>query len=49
MFYIYLFLLFFACGDFLIVGKEAVVNGRSMEFSIDLKSSLIIHPAGEKW
>lgn len=42
-----LFSLFFACCDFLIMGKEGVVNGRSMEFQYDLHSQLIIHPAGE--
>lgn len=38
-----------ACTDFLLVAKDgAAVNGRSMEFGIDLKPQLVVHPRGEK-
>jgi choloylglycine hydrolase len=37
-----------ACTDFLIKSNdEAVVNGRSLEFAIDLDSKITVHPRGE--
>ncbi len=39
----------FACGDFLIQGPgNTWVNGRSMEFAVDMKSRIVLHPRGEK-
>jgi choloylglycine hydrolase len=38
----------FACSDFVVKAENgAVVNGRSMEFPIDLKSNIVIRPRGE--
>ena len=38
-----------ACTDFLLVAKDgAAINGRSMEFGIDLHPQLVVHPKGEK-
>ncbi|HVN67547.1 MAG TPA: linear amide C-N hydrolase [Candidatus Sulfotelmatobacter sp.] len=38
----------FACSDFVVKAENGtVVNGRSMEFPIDLKSNIVIRPRGE--
>lgn len=50
-FFLFLFPLYavHACTDFVIQAKDtAYVNGRSMEFGVDLSSSVVIHTRGEK-
>ncbi len=40
----------FACGDFLISGPNNTwINGRSMEFAVDMQSQIVLHPRGEKY
>lgn len=47
--FLFVFQSLLGCGDFLISNKEFTVNGRSMEFAIDLKSALISHHQGESF
>lgn len=38
-----------ACTDFLVTTEDkAAINGRSMEFGIDMESKIVIHPRGEE-
>ncbi|PIS02574.1 MAG: hypothetical protein COT85_04630 [Chlamydiae bacterium CG10_big_fil_rev_8_21_14_0_10_42_34] len=47
--FLFLFSVAFACTDFMVQSKDGTwVNGRSLEFAMDLKSTLKVYPRGKR-